>query len=167
MGCYNQVPFPRWLINSHSLFPRFWRLEVWDQGPALQILARTHFQDADGWLLCVSLHGGRSHSALWPILVKTLISFMRTPPPWPNYLPNAIALGRRFQHVNFGACTHSVRSTAYRYMHIFKAKTQSYIVIYIFSTWQCIWNICPYHLIFFHFILISKAFHYVNKPQFI
>ena len=29
-----------------------------------------------------------SQLALWPILIKALISFMRLPPRWPSYLPN-------------------------------------------------------------------------------
>lgn len=45
--------------------------------------------------------------AVWPLFMKALIPFTRTPPSRPHYLsklppPNPITVGIRFQHMNFG-----------------------------------------------------------------
>lgn len=70
-------------------FPQFWkpgslrsrrrRFSIW-WGPA-------------SWFICglldVSSHVRRHERALWGLFYQGLISFMRTPPSWPNHLPRA------------------------------------------------------------------------------
>lgn len=60
-----------------------------------------------------------SEWALWPLLVRALISSMWAPPAWPDDLPkvlppNTITLGSRVQHRSFGENKHSVHYNVLR-----------------------------------------------------
>ena len=80
-GCCNKVPYSGWLRESRHLFLTVLEALAWMRSGEDPFLVCR-------WLTphCVLTWPKESKLALWPLLLRALISFMRAPPSWPNDL---------------------------------------------------------------------------------
>lgn len=67
-------------------FSQLWRVQVQDQGMDDSVPGKNSSRFMDSHLLAVPLFSRRGEEALWNLIIRAPVPFMRVPCLWPNHL---------------------------------------------------------------------------------